>query len=83
VIVDIGTGIEQGFIKFEDYGTDTFDDHIPGSSDSDLVDGDSDFESEDEEANEISSIEAELFHLKMLSLLMYIIKICKPFCEIY
>jgi hypothetical protein len=70
VIVDIGTGIEQGFVYFEDYGTDSDDDHIPGSSDSladpEDYDGDYyDFEDELEEANEIS-IEGDLLRFSAI-----------------
>ena len=52
-IVDIRTGAEHRFIVFEGYAseTDSDDDHIPGTNDSDSEDGDSDFE--DEETNEI------------------------------
>ena len=56
VIEDIGTGAEHGFIVFEDYETDSDDDHIPGSNDSD---------SEDEETNEIR-IEADFLHFSAI-----------------
>jgi len=63
-IVDIGTGAEHGFIVFEDYETDSDDDHIPGSNDSDSEDGDSDFEDE-LEINEIR-IEADLLRFSAI-----------------
>jgi hypothetical protein len=63
VIEDIGTGAEHGFIVFEDYETDSDNDHIPGSNDSDSEDGNSDFE--DEETNEIR-IEADLLHFSAI-----------------
>src|SRR6266700_1612580 len=59
-IVDIRTGTEHGFIVFEDYKTDSDDDHIPGSDD---TDGDSDFE--DEETTEIR-IEADLLRFSAI-----------------
>ena len=74
-IVDIRTGAEHrdGFIIFEDYDeTDSDDDHIPGSNDSDSEDGDdSDFEDLDElqvdslETNEIR-IEADLLRFSAI-----------------
>jgi hypothetical protein len=63
VIEDIGTGAEHGFIVFEDYETDSDDDHIPGSNDSDSEDRDSDFK--DEETNGIR-IEADLLHFSVI-----------------
>jgi hypothetical protein len=63
VIEDIGTGAEHRFIVFENYETNSDDDHIPGSNDSDSEDGDSDFE--DEETNEIR-IEADLLHFSAI-----------------
>ena len=41
-IVDVGTGTDHGFIFFEDYASETDDDHIPGSNDSDTEDYDGD-----------------------------------------
>ena len=74
-IVDIRTGAEHrdGFIIFEDYDeTESDDDHIPGSNDSDSEDGDgSDFEDLDElqvdslETNEIK-IEADLLRISAI-----------------
>jgi hypothetical protein len=61
--MDIGTGAEHGFIVFEDYETDSDDDHIPGSDDTDSEDGDSDFE--DEETTEIR-IEADLLRFSAI-----------------
>ena len=60
---DIGTGAEHRFIVFEDYKTDSDDDHIPRSNDSDSEDRDSDFE--DEEINKIR-IEADLLRFSAI-----------------
>ena len=62
-ITDIGTASEHGFIVFEDYETDSDDDHISGVSDSDSEDTDSDFEDEDD--TEIR-IEADLLRFSAI-----------------